>query len=129
MKKTIPTSVHGIIDYVVGIALLLAPNIFGFSDEAAVLTARIIGALILVQALFTRYEPGLFRVIPMRMHLTNDYILSVILAISPWLFGFANNPSNVWMPHLVVGIVSFCLTLLTEREPRHLPAMGERRHA
>jgi hypothetical protein len=52
------------------------------------------------------------------MHLMNDYIASLLLAASPWIFGFADQPSNVWMPHVVVGILVFVLSLLTETEPR-----------
>jgi hypothetical protein len=128
--KTIPTYVHGVFDYIIGIVLLLAPNLFGFAHlgGAPVDVARIIGIIVLVQALFTNYELGLFKVLPMRAHLMADYILSVFLAISPWLFRFNNQPANVWVPHLVVGIIAFVLTLMTQREPRRV-LTGERRTA
>src|SRR4051812_12485772 len=101
--KVIPTFVHGIFDYLVGIILLVAPNIFGFAGVGgpAVFIPRLIGALILIQSLMTRYELGVMKVIPMKTHLTLDYILTIVLALSPWLFGFANQPKNVWMPHVV----------------------------
>lgn len=127
--KTIPTYVHGIIDYVVGVVLLVAPNLFGFAQlgGAAVDVPRILGVIILVQALFTNYEPGLFKLLPMRMHLAFDYVISIFLAISPWLFGFNNQSPRVWMPHVVVGIVAFLVTLMTQREPRRIPVSRERR--
>jgi hypothetical protein len=127
--KTIPTYVHGIIDYVVGLALLIAPNLFGFAQlgGAAVDVPRILGVIILLQALFTNYELGLFKVLPMRMHLAFDYVISIFLALSPWLFGFNNQPARVWMPHLVVGIAAFLVALMTQREPRRIPVARERR--
>jgi hypothetical protein len=120
IMKVVSTSVHGIFDYLVGIALLLAPNVFGFADVggAAVFIPRLVGALTLLQAVLTRYELGLFKVLPMRTHLTFDYILSILLALSPWLFGFANQPSHVWMPHVVVGVIGFLLALMTETASR-----------
>lgn len=123
--KVIPTYVHGIIDYVGGLALLAAPNLFGFSDVggAAVMIPRILGVVVLLQAICTRYELGLLKVLPMKMHIMNDYIASLFLAVSPWLFGFANGPSNQWMPHLVVGIFVFVATLMTQSEPRSTAAM------
>jgi hypothetical protein len=117
--KIIPTFVHGIADYIGGVALLAAPNIFGFADVggAAVWIPRILGVIILLQSICTRYEVGLIKVLPMKMHLMNDYIASLFLAASPWLFGFADQPSNVWMPHVVVGVLVFLLTLMTQSEP------------
>lgn len=118
--KVIPAFVHGIFDYLGGIALLAAPNLFGFAEVggAAVMIPRIIGLIVLVQSICTRYEVGLVKLIPMKVHLMNDYIASLFLAASPWLFGFHNGPSNQWMPHVVVGLAVFVLSLLTESEPR-----------
>ncbi|MDB6110422.1 MAG: hypothetical protein JWR69_2172 [Pedosphaera sp.] len=121
--KTIPTNVHGILDYIIGIALLFAPNLFGFANlgGAPVAVARWVGIIVLIQALFTNYELGLFKVLPMRTHLMMDYILSIFLAISPWLFRFNTQPGNVWLPHVIVGIVAFLLALMTQTEPRRVP--------
>jgi len=117
--KIIPTFVHGIADYIGGIALLAAPHIFGFAEVggAAVWIPRIIGLIVLLQSICTNYEVGLVKVLPMKMHLMNDYVASLFLAASPWLFGFNDRPSNVWMPHVVVGILVFVLTLMTQSEP------------
>jgi hypothetical protein len=118
--KIIPTFVHGIADYIGGIALLAAPNIFGFAEVggAAVWIPRIVGIIVLLQSICTNYEVGLVKVLPMKMHLMNDYVASLFLAASPWLFGFADRPSNVWMPHVVVGVLVFVLTLMTQSHPR-----------
>lgn len=118
--KTIPTFVHGILDYVVGIALLLAPNLFGFADVggAAVMVPRVIGVLIIGMALITRYELGLIKLLPMPAHLAVDYVVPLILAASPWLFGFSDLRANAWVPHVVVGLGSFLIAIMTEKEPR-----------
>ncbi|HEV3410400.1 MAG TPA: hypothetical protein VG095_08900, partial [Chthoniobacterales bacterium] len=99
--KIIPTFVHGVADYLGGLALLLAPNLFGFADgpTAAVMIPRILGVLILLQAICTNYELGIVKLLPMPMHLMMDYIVAIFLAASPWLFGFAHGPRNQWMPH------------------------------
>ena len=118
--RVIPAFVHGIFDYIGGIALLAAPNLFGFAEMggAAVWVPRVIGAIVLLQSICTRYEVGLVKILPMKMHLMNDYIASLFLAASPWLFGFNDGPTNSWMPHVVVGILVFVLSLMTETEPR-----------
>lgn len=117
--KFISTKVHGYLDYLSAIALFAAPYLFGFAEVggAAVWVPWIIGAVILVQSLMTRYELGVVKVIPMSMHLMLDYGASLLLAASPWLFGFADESANVWLPHLVVGLGYFVASLMTETEP------------
>jgi hypothetical protein len=117
--KIFSSRAHGVMDYVLGLALLAAPYFFGFADlgSYAVIVPQVIGALILVQSLMTDYELSLFKVIPFRMHLMLDYLASAFLALSPFLFGFVNNAPNVWMPHLVAGVAYFVVTLMTRTVP------------
>lgn len=114
--KFIPPYVHGILDYLGAILLILAPNLFGFADYggAAVWVPRVLGVAILGMAILTQYRVGLVRLIPMQAHLLVDYIASIFLAASPFLFGFSEAPSNVWLPHVVVGVAILMLSLLTQ---------------
>ncbi|HMJ91065.1 MAG TPA: SPW repeat protein [Candidatus Acidoferrum sp.] len=108
------------LDYPLGLALLLVPNLLGYADAggAAVWVPRIIGALTIVQSIFTRYELGLIKLIPMRMHLINDYPAGAFLAASPWLLGFYNAANQrMWLPHLIVGLSVLLATALTQKEP------------
>jgi hypothetical protein len=117
--RMIPTRIHGIADYLGGLLLLLAPNLLGFSeaDAAAAWVPRILGVAFLGLAVLTRYELGLIKVIPMSVHLMVDYLASAFLIISPWLFGFADEPSNVWLPHVVLGVAYLLISLMTRTEP------------
>jgi hypothetical protein len=53
-------------------------------------------------SLFTNYELGLVGLIGMPAHLGMDAASGLLLAASPWLFGFSD---VVWAPHLVLGRV------------------------
>lgn len=114
--KFIPARVHGILDYLVGILLLLVPNVFGFAEVGgpAVWIPRVLGIAVIVLALLTNYPVGLMKVIPMSVHLIIDYIAGIFLAASPFLFGFADADANVWMPHVIAGIAVFLITLFTQ---------------
>jgi hypothetical protein len=118
--RVIPTSAHAALDYIVGLALLMAPNLFGFADVGgtAVTIPRVIGAVVIGMSVLTRYELGLIKLIPMKTHLAFDYILMAILALSPWFFGFAGQPINVWLPHVLVGCLGLIIALMTETAPR-----------
>jgi hypothetical protein len=112
--KLIPTSVHGVLDYVVGVILIIAPWVLGFAQNGAETWVPVIwGAGMIVAALFTDYELGAFPVIPMPVHLTIDVVAGLILAVSPWLFQFYG---RVWAPHLVIGLFEAIAALLTQTQ-------------
>jgi len=110
--------VHGIMDYLIGVVLLLAPNLLGFADAepAAVWIPRVLGVLILGQALITDFSVGLIHILPWRIHLVLDYVLGLFLAVSPFLFGFADNGWNAWVPHVVVGLLILGQALVSQTE-------------
>ncbi|MCX2741770.1 SPW repeat protein [Pontibacter anaerobius] len=113
--RFIPTRFHGALDYVVGLVFIAAPWLFGFSEVSwATWTIVIAGILVLLQTIFTDFEVGLIHKIPMQSHLMVDFGLGVILALSPWLFNFAD---RVFMPHLVGGIFAILASLTTHRRP------------
>jgi hypothetical protein len=115
--RFIPTKVHGILDYLVGIILIAAPWIFGF-DRGGMETwiPVILGVGALVYSVMTDYEMGLTRTLSMRTHLTLDLVSGVLLAVSPWIFGFAD---RVYLPHLVLGILEIGVSLMTKQQPSH----------
>ena len=112
--RFIPTKFHAPLDYVVGVALIAAPWIFQFSDHtAATVVPIVLGIGLIAYSLFTNYELGLWKVAPMAVHNLIDVAAGALLAASPWLFGFADNSANVWVPHLVVGLAAIFLGLTT----------------
>lgn len=120
--RFLPTSVHGVLDYLVGIALIAAPWIFGFAyvGGAAVYVPVILGIALILYSLVTKYELGIpgIKFLPMPYHLVIDFVAAAFLAASPWIFGFASRPLNVWLPHLVVGIVVILVVLVSQTHPR-----------
>lgn len=111
---------HGVLDYLVGILLIVAPKLFGFDTGG--IESRLpvtLGIITLVYSLCTNYELGLFRILPFRGHLTLDVISGVMLALSPWLFGFAD---RVWVPHVVVGLVELGAVAMTRAVPHQTPS-------
>lgn len=106
--------VHTIIGLVVGVVLLLAPSIFGLgSNQAATTVPIIVGIFIIVNELITTSPLSPLKLVPMRIHLLIDYVTGLFLALSPWLFGFMGADTNMWLPHVVVGLLVVIYALLT----------------
>ena len=109
----ISSRTHGYIDYAMGILLIVAPWLLGFADgTAAQWVPVVLGIVMLGQAVMTDYELGLMRVIPFSVHLGMDFALGVLLAASPWLFGFSG---RVYWPHLILGLAEIGVAAMTSR--------------
>jgi hypothetical protein len=115
----IPTKVHGVLDYLVAVALIFAPMIFGFQavGGAAVTIPVVLGIGLFIYSLLTNYEWGVFKVINMKYHLVIDVLASALLALSPWLFGFADEAWNAWVPHVVVGLTVILVVICSKTQP------------
>jgi hypothetical protein len=113
--RFLPTGLHGVIDYLWGLALLSTPWLLGFADvSAAKWVAVVFGIGAILYSAFTAYELGLVRILPMPLHLILDGIGGITLAASPWLFGFDD---QVYLPHLLFGLFSIVASLVTRMEP------------
>jgi len=114
--RFISTKVHGVVDYVVAIALFFAPMIFGFQSVggAAVAVPMVLGVLLFIYSLLTDYEWGVVRAITMPYHLAIDVLAALFLLLSPWLFGFSDEATNAWLPHVIVGIVVILVVIFSQ---------------
>jgi hypothetical protein len=106
---------HGIMDYLMGVLLIAAPWLFGFAQNGAETWIPVaLGITLLVYSLMTNYEYGAVKTLSMNTHLTLDLFSGILLAVSPWLFGFAD---VVYLPHLILGIAEIGASLMTEKTP------------
>lgn len=113
--RFIPTRVHGILDWLLGAVLAASPWIIGLDpSHPEGLVPMAIGIVALILTFFTDHELGVVRRIPMPMHLATDVAAGALLAVSPWLFGFAD---RVTIPHLVLGIGALIAGLTTRTVP------------
>jgi hypothetical protein len=111
LMRFIPTRIHGYLDYGMGVLLILSPWIFGFANGGiAQWLPVILGFGTIVYSALTDYELGVAPTIAMPTHLWLDIGSGVLLAVSPWLFGFA---SIVFWPHLIFGLLEIGAGLTT----------------
>ena len=116
--RFVPSSVHGIFDYIGGIALIACPFIFGFYSMGgiAVILPIVLGVGLVVYSLLTDYERGIpgLKFIPMQVHLILDFVAAAFLVAAPFLFGFENQGWNVWLPFVVAGVGVIALVLVSQ---------------
>lgn len=110
----LPTRIHGVLDYTVGALLVILPFVLGFANGAQRWVPVGIGAAVIVYSLLTDYELGAVKRLQMPAHLWLDGLGGVLLAASPWLFGF---DSEVWIPHVALGALSIAVAVITDTIP------------
>jgi hypothetical protein len=115
--RFISTRVHGYVDYLMAVLLIAAPWLLDFARGGAETWIPVIlGAGVILYSLFTDYELGLVKSLSMPSHLWLDGLGGLLLAASPWLFGFAD---WVWAPHLILGLLEIGAALMTETVPSY----------
>jgi hypothetical protein len=110
----IPTKIHGFLDYTVGLFLIASPWLLGFWEtNRATWVPIVLGGGAILYSLFTNYEWGVIKRLPMRTHLVLDAASGALMTASPWLLGFSD---EVWLPHVVMGLFEIAAAALTRRE-------------
>jgi len=109
--KPISSLIHGLLDYVIAIALYAVPRLLDW-PSAATTTLTVLAVVLLVCSLLTRYEMSAFGRIPMTAHLAVDVALAVALGISAALL-----PVSPGVQALLAGTAVFMLILVPLTRP------------
>ena len=115
--RVIPTTVHGMLDYLASGANLAFPALLELDDApAAALIPRLDGIAGAGYSVITDYEFGLLKVLPMPFHLIFDATKGALLASSPWLFGFAKKGPRYWLPHVLIGTADILVAMTSKTD-------------
>lgn len=109
--RFIPTRTHGLLDYVIGVLLIAFPFAAGLADRGPVdWGTTALGCGLIVYSLFTDYEVGALRLIPMKAHLLLDAIGGIVLIGLAVIFA----PTfGIEVALIVIGIIEIGSSLLT----------------
>jgi len=88
LLRSIGAVSHGIIDYVLAVLLLFGPEIAHFAGRQAI-WCRLLGAILLIVALLTRYPLGIVKKIGFVSHGIVEIFLGIVLLFLPWTRGFS----------------------------------------
>ena len=112
----IPLFVHGIIEYAIGVLLIVAPFLFGFDSSAATAVAIVSGVATFIIGGSTDSPTGLAKVIPVGVHMVLDFVIAVIWIASPFLFGFTDDSAATAF-FIVLGIAGLLIAIGTRFLP------------
>jgi hypothetical protein len=108
----IPRFVHGVIEYLAGVFLIVAPFLLSYDDGAAVAVSIVAGVAVLLIASATEGPTSLINSIPLPVHVVLDYGLAALLVATPFLFGFSGEGAPT-AAFIVLGVVHLLITVGT----------------
>ncbi len=111
--KIISSSVHGIIDYLAAIALIVGPFLL-FPSTTDALTKFIpvaAGVALIIYSLITDYSAGARRLIPFPVHLAIDFTAGAAFVVLAFILGLSGVPQ---LFYLVMGGAVILVVLLTD---------------
>ncbi len=71
----------------------------------------ILGISAVLYSIITNYELGFFKIISFKTHLLIDALSGILLASSPWFFGFAG---DIYIPHFLFGLLEIVVVIFTK---------------
>jgi drug/metabolite transporter (DMT)-like permease len=108
--------IHGIYEYLAGIAMIVLPHVFDFDSDAARQIGLVTGIVLLVMAVASNLPTSLVRVLPTTFHIVLDYAVPVFIVVSPFLFDFTHEDAAL-RTFIVVGALQLALSLVTASYP------------
>jgi hypothetical protein len=112
LVRLLPAWLHAVADYAVAIGLIVIAAAVGGSG-AAVAAGIVIGAVVLVVSMLTRYPLGVFKVLPFKVHSAGDYLAATLLVASPFALGFTSSDRALTVVYLVAGVAVLGVSLIT----------------
>lgn len=112
MHKVLSPRAHGVLDYAVVVAFLMAPSIFAFSGTPAVV-CYVLAAAHLAMTLITAFPLGFLRYIPFPAHGQLELIVGCALVAMPWFAGFGADDKARWF-FVFAGLVLLGVRAVTD---------------
>jgi len=108
----VPFFVHGALEYLAGVAFIVAPLLLEYDSGAAVAVSIVVGIVILLVAATTEGPTSLVNALTLSVHVVLDYVLALFLIATPFLFGFGGETAPTAF-FIGLGVVHLLLTIGT----------------
>jgi hypothetical protein len=117
-RGPLPLRAHQAIEPIAAILLIAAPWIFGFSDnDTATTLSIIVGVIVLVTGMTTRWRMSLVKLIPLRTHFMMDLGVGIALIALPFVAGFSDNGGATRF-FVIAGVLELGIAVMTRWDAR-----------
>jgi len=110
--RLLPAWLHAVADYAVGGLLVIVALAVGGSN-GAVATGVVVGGVVLVVSMLTKYPLGVAKVLPFTVHSAGDYLAAALLVIAPFALNFRDGDGGLTAFYIVAGIAVLAVSLIT----------------
>jgi hypothetical protein len=125
-RGPLPLRAHQAIEPIAAIVLIAAPWIFGFSDnDTATTLSIIVGVIVLITGMTTRWRMSLVKLIPLRTHFMMDVGVGIALIVLPFVTGFSDHGGATRF-FVIAGVLELGTALMTRWDEREEVAQARR---
>lgn len=108
----INSKIHGYLDYLVVLVLLILPTLFNLPETTTIFTYSL-GGIHLLLTLFTNFEVGLVKIIPFSIHGWIEIIVAVALVAVAFYLGSIDGDFSRNL-YFVLAAIVFVIWLITD---------------
>jgi hypothetical protein len=112
LVRFLPAWLHAIADYAVAGSLIVVAAAVGGSDKA-VATGVVVGIVVAVVSMLTKYPLGVVKVLPFTIHSAGDYLAAALLIGAPFALDFRDTDGGLAAFYVVAGIAVLAVSLIT----------------
>jgi hypothetical protein len=117
-RRPLPLAAHAAIEPLAALLFIAGPWIFGFSDvDDAKVVSIVLGVLVLLTGLSTRWRMGLVKLLSLGAHRAMDVVVAVVAIVSPFVLGFSDIGSATRFL-VIMGVLELGAVALTRWDPR-----------
>jgi hypothetical protein len=110
--KNLSPRVHGVLDYITVLFLLLSPSLFNMQTTGSMFT-YILAIVHLLLTLFTDFPLGAFKIIPLKLHGLIEIVVSIaLIVVAVWFRSSGDNVSYYY--YLIFAIILFIVWTTSE---------------
>jgi hypothetical protein len=107
---------HAMIEPVVGLLFILAPFILDFDHSSARTLSIVVGVVILLSGMTTRWRLSVVKLIPLRVHFMTDVLIGIVCLAAPFVLGFSDETAPLVF-FLVMGVGELGAAFTTAWDP------------
>ena len=117
-RGPIPLNLHAALEPLMAILIIAAPWIFGFSEEDTATTLSVVvGVVVLLTGMSTRWRMSLVKLIPLRTHFMMDVGVGIALIALPFIAGFSDHGGATRF-FVIAGVLELGTALMTRWDER-----------